>query len=977
MKCTSYRFRPFAVGVVGLLSALGLGTPSTAEAIIWTSPTPLTTQYEYARDPAIVSEPDDGVTVVYAQRNYSDIYTKLFSQPQGWQYGDDMWLGSGSSAPYSLRAVAGANGVVDAIWVKSNGTNDVIETARFDGSTWSARTTLSATGLNASAPEIAADSSGNITAVWVGNDGSGAIIQASRFNGTSWSVPTNLSASGQPATMPTLAVDPAGVVTAVWRRNDGTNFIIQAARYTNNQWSTPVNISESGANALSPKVGVDEDGDATVIWSSGGTVIKASRSSGSMWSAPVSISATLAQAVDPALAVAPDGSSTAVWIGANSGEFPGVQASRFNGGYWSAPTTLATAEKGASGPKVADAGDGVAIAVWARNEFYEPEYSIQGARFIGGRWDEAQYLYRGNLSADRPQIVIDTQGTATVVWREDVHTFDYIISASRSYSSVPLGPIAPSATIGDSQATVSWSAPTSDGGEPITQYIVTAQPGGDSCTWSSGPLRCIFTGLTNGTAYTFAVTAVNSIGQSDPSTSAAVTPITTPSAPTTVIAEPYQLLASVRWSAPASNGGSAITSYTVTSNPGGWTCTQNTGFGNLGCAVVGLEAGVPYTFTVTATNAAGTGPATLASPAITPYNVPAPPSSVGATPLAGGRVNVAFVAGSANGSAIASHTATCSSPDGGITRSNTGSNSPIVVTSLTPGKTYSCTVKSENIAGFSQLSTASSVFPSGHAVTVSPFIGNGTVTDESGQMTCSTSCMATEIANAAVTLTATPASGWRFSHWGGACSGSQVTCSVFMNQARDVNVTFVEAPSNGGSGFTSTPLTVPTPSGVRWTIEDLWIVAVFASTTQTGYAIAATSGSAVRTGTCSHSAGWMTCRVAVTPGTWVGSISPTGNAGVSLAARSLQAEKVTPVARASWTAASTTRPLVAQFKASPGTAYAISATLKGKTMRGRCAASSDGVACTIPLRKSGTWVVTITPKAGSSFGKPLRRTFKV
>ena len=82
--------------------------------------------------------------------------------------------------------------------------------------------------------------------------------------------------------------------------------------------------------------------------------------------------------------------------------------------------------------------------------------------------------------------------------------------------------------------------------------------------------------------------------------------VTFPSAPTGVTGVGRNQSALVSWTAPTIDGGSAITSYTVTSSPGNKTCTWSSG--PLSCTVAGLTNATPYTFTVTASNVAGPGP---------------------------------------------------------------------------------------------------------------------------------------------------------------------------------------------------------------------------------------------------------------------------------------------------------------------------------------------------------------------------------
>jgi hypothetical protein len=183
------------------------------------------------------------------------------------------------------------------------------------------------------------------------------------------------------------------------------------------------------------------------------------------------------------------------------------------------------------------------------------------------------------------------------------------------YLTLPGKPTVAAAAAFSGGAVVTWNAPASDGGADITKYTVTSSPGGRTCT-TTGARRCLVTGLMNGTAYTFTVTATTVVGTGAPSDpSAAVTPTPVPGPPGSVTAIASNSSAIVSWAAPSVTGGSSITGYTVTASPGGKTCTTT---GALTCRVTQLANGTSYTFTVKATNSYGTGPASEPSSAVKP-----------------------------------------------------------------------------------------------------------------------------------------------------------------------------------------------------------------------------------------------------------------------------------------------------------------------------------------------------------------------
>ena len=111
---------------------------------------------------------------------------------------------------------------------------------------------------------------------------------------------------------------------------------------------------------------------------------------------------------------------------------------------------------------------------------------------------------------------------------------------SAQAGTVPSQPAAPSATPGNARAVVMWTPPA-NGGQPITGYTITGNPGGSALAAGSATAAVVF-GLVNGTSYTFTVAARNVVGTGSPSPpSNAVVPnsrLIAPSSPAPVTARP-------------------------------------------------------------------------------------------------------------------------------------------------------------------------------------------------------------------------------------------------------------------------------------------------------------------------------------------------------------------------------------------------------------------------------------------------------
>ena len=286
--------------------------------------------------------------------------------------------------------------------------------------------------------------------------------------------------------------------------------------------------------------------------------------------------------------------------------------------------------------------------------------SVDTAVFSGPRAGYAVVANGGVLTVTQTGANVAGQkvsdGVDTVRNVEQLRFSDQTISVA-----VPKAPVIGTATASrlastTGSATVTWTAPPGAATAGITSYEIVVISGGSVVRTVTGIPRTatsrVVTALTNGQAYTFAVRAVNGFGNGPLSAeSNSVVPVGLPGAMAAPVADRGDRSVFLDWTAPASDGGSPVTTYRITVRTGATVVrTLDVAAPATSTLVTGLTNGTAYNFRIAAVNALGAGPLSAASNTVTPATVPGIPGILAPTQGAAGGALTA----SANWSAPAS-----------------------------------------------------------------------------------------------------------------------------------------------------------------------------------------------------------------------------------------------------------------------------------------------------------------------------------
>jgi hypothetical protein len=349
-------------------------------------------------------------------------------------------------APGWSKAVtlSAAGRSADSPQVSVNPSGDAIFAwERFDGANYRAQArarsrigvlattdTLSDAGQSVGSPQAGIDQDGDAVFAWqrvtgtncpdpVGNPSPCVHIQGRSRSATgTLGAVQNVTSKDRRSQLPRLAVDPAGDAVFTWSRLDGTTncggescYRVQARPFSAaGALGTIQNLSAVGQNAFDPAVAVDLDGDAVIVWQAGGVIQARTLSAAGTLGAIVTLSG--AGAAKPH--VADDVSGNAVFVWERGGVIE--TRARSSAGVLSPIETLSDPTQPASGPQLALDLGANAVFTWQR--FDGTNSRIQArARTWAGALSAVQTLTATGQDASQPQVGVDHDGDAVLVWK--------------------------------------------------------------------------------------------------------------------------------------------------------------------------------------------------------------------------------------------------------------------------------------------------------------------------------------------------------------------------------------------------------------------------------------------------------------------------------------------------------------------------------------------------------------------------------
>ncbi len=349
-------------------------------------------------------------------------------------------------------------------------------------------TTLSTNG--SSSGQVVTDAAGNAMVVWAQSTG----IYAARYDRASaaWSGAERISDGGF---SPQVAIDGLNDVTVAWLRLQSSLDTVQAARFDSSTltWGPVKVLSEPSVpsenedqGTWSPVLAADAAGNVTVLWarSNGShTIAQASRfvKATGTWSSVTDLSAPGGDAQYTGIATDLTGNVIGLWLRCPGGRSCFVQAARFDaasaswGGALDLPCSSGSPYPAAF--QMDAAGNGITLVPCIRGS--EDDIRLEARRYTAtsNQWGAPIEVSAAGQAAYSPDIGSDAAGNAIALWFQRVHVGTGRLGAIQSTRWIETPPVAPDpptdlvvSSVTGNTVTLAWKAPAT--GTAPTGYVL-------------------------------------------------------------------------------------------------------------------------------------------------------------------------------------------------------------------------------------------------------------------------------------------------------------------------------------------------------------------------------------------------------------------------------------------------------------------------------------------------------------------------
>lgn len=430
--------------VACLLSACGDDGSSSADGS-WKNSSALV---DNARYPLIGSDGNGNMTTVWVQPD--GIYSAYFDSQLGW--GAPLRIAERTASYINFRDIhlaVNAKGDAVVAWVhEGDSANYFIQTVKYTaGSGWSAPQQLTPPNTVFSL-DLALDANSTAMIAWTGWDFPVArrnVFASRSMQSSGWDAPQPIGTNTWDAQYPRIAVDGAGNAFVFWAEGEFASNNVYVNHYTvDSGWSTPQHIAANTGSALWTNISFDKTGNAMAVWAQQDSTTRTHIYScryvaGNGWGSAVIIDSNTLDSTEPALTMESSGVFRAVWV-QFTGTGSDVYSSRTtasNG--WETPLLIGSGGF-ANSPRVAADGIGNVFTAWQQhdpNDIFAGDAKVYANHFkAGSGWSSQSQLKNALGSADAPEIAVDPQGHATVIWSQSVGSIppgsiQYGIFASR------------------------------------------------------------------------------------------------------------------------------------------------------------------------------------------------------------------------------------------------------------------------------------------------------------------------------------------------------------------------------------------------------------------------------------------------------------------------------------------------------------------------------------------------------------------